>query len=220
MKKIILIFLLIATQSFAAQSTIKDSLKTETLADGTERHFIDFSIMDQISDRIAIHAREYPPTFKNSKQEKEVKNELEKIFKFLDVFVTDGLKDPSMLIRIGFFHSMGHNLDFSGSAEKAIKAFEKLLKLEPNNPRGNYLYGMFLSSTEAHYYDSIKYLEKALELGVTDAKYTLGLIYLRSGKTETGVKYLEEYSKQYPKSRAVMILKAYKEGRLNFSTSN
>ncbi len=219
MKKFILIFLLATAQLVSAQPTILDAI-TRKVEDGTAKYSINFKIMDQVSDRIAIHAREYPPTFETPKQEKKIRNELKSILELLDILYTDELNDPNLLIRIGSFHSMGHNLDFPKSPEKAKAAFDKLLSIEPDNPKGNYLYGMFLSSTAKYQNDSIKFLKKALELGVQDAKYTLGLIHLKNGNSKIGISYLEDYSKQYPKSRASMILKAHKEGKLKFNTNN
>ncbi|MCP3933221.1 MAG: hypothetical protein GY705_29475 [Bacteroidetes bacterium] len=220
MKKLILMLFIIVTQSCATHMTMKDAIKTRTIKDGTLEYYLDSTVMDQVSKRIAIHARDYPPAFKNPKQEKEIKEEMERTLQALDVFFIEERNDPEFLIRLGFFYSMGHNLDILGSAEKAERAFKKLLRIEPNHPRGNYLYGMFLSSTAMYQAESIKFLEKAIGLGIDDAKYTLGLVCLRNGSESVGVKYLEDFAKEYPKSDAAMMLKAYKEGKLMFHATN
>lgn len=91
------------------------------------------------------------------------------------------VSDVNILIDFGCILSMGHNLDL-GTSELSKQYFEKALKIEPNNVKANYLFGMFLVSTRKYFYDSIPYLEKALKLGKEDARFSLGLVYLRQKK--------------------------------------
>ncbi|MCP3923771.1 MAG: tetratricopeptide repeat protein [Desulfobacterales bacterium] len=200
--------------------TIKDAIKTKTLNSGTVESYIDFQIIDQISQRIAVHAGNYPPKFDNIGQRKKIVIDLKKTLYLLKTLLTQENKDPRLLIRIGFLNSMGHNLGFPGSDKKAIKAFEKLLKLHPNHPKGNYYYGIFLASTAKFQLKSVKYLKKSIELGALDAMFTLGLVYLRAGKEKQGIILLQKYAVMYPESTATELIKSFKEGRLKFHKSN
>lgn len=180
----------------------------------------DFSCIDNRTARIGIHACEYPPTFQDAKQREKIESELKDVITLIDKLLAENPNSPSILIRSGYLHSMGHNLDFHHSAEEAIKSFETLLCLEPENPEGNYLFGMFLVGTASYQQESTAFLEKALILGVEEAKYTLGLNYLREGDEQKGIQYLEQYKSEHPNSRASSILKAYKDGTLEFKTSD
>lgn len=220
--KIIIVVFYALSLPFIVSASIpkaKDALKIRVLEDGTQQPYVDFSVIDEVTDMIAAHAREYPPNFKNKKERRQVENELRATLSILETLLENDPGNPDLLLRAGYLHSMGHNLDFSESADKAVRVFEEYLEIEPDSPRGNYLFGMFLSSTAKYNKQGTVYLEKALELGVEDAKYTLGLNYLKAGKTEQGVQFLEEYAEDHPDSRAAMILKYHKEGRLGFGES-
>jgi len=115
---------------------------------------------------------------------------------------------------------LGHNLDFEGSSEKATDSFKKLLKIDPNNPQGNYLYGMFLSNTRKYHFDGVPYLEKALKLGVEDSRYTLGLLRVQQGRREEGLKLLKQYSEKNPQNDHVKrVIKAIESGDLKFMSN-
>lgn len=212
---VLLSLLSFVASSLAAEMTMMDAVKTEAMKDGTKRNYIDFTIVDRITNQIANHAREYPPTFQNAKERGEIESELRRVLAGVDTLLKNDTANPQLLIRSGFLYSMAHNLDLPFSAEKAAKAFDALLEVEPDNPRGNYLYGMFLSSTRK-YQSSARYLEHAMKLGIEEAKYTLGLNFLREGKDEVGLQYLEEYAKTHPESRAHLILKGHESGKLVF----
>ncbi len=93
---------------------------------------------------------------------------------------------------------MGHNLDFEGCAVKYFKAFDRLLELKSDDKKANYNYGAFLVTTAARQKDGIKYLEKALALGVPEAHYTLGFAYLVQGDKAKALLHFKEYAKQHP----------------------
>jgi len=75
----------------------------------------DFSCIDNKTDRIAIHAYEYPPKFKDSKQREKIESELRDVIKIIDKLLIENPNSPSILIRSGYLHSMGYNLDFHHS---------------------------------------------------------------------------------------------------------
>jgi hypothetical protein len=79
--------------------------------------------------------------------------------------------------------------------------------------------GMFLASTHKYHWDSIPYLQKALELGAEDARYTLGLLFVQQGKMKEGMDHLQTYSKKHPENGHVKnIIKAIENGELQFKS--
>lgn len=162
----------------------------------------------------------YPPRFKDEVQRKKIMAATSLICKEIRDLSINDINDIDTLIDLGYVLSMGHNLDL-GTAELSKHYFEKALVIDPDNVRANYLLGMFLVSTRKYFYDSIPYLDKALKLGKQDAEYTLGLIYIRKGNTDKGMKMLKDYSEKNPKNEYVkMVIKAVKEKELEFKEGN
>jgi predicted Zn-dependent protease len=125
--------------------------------------------------------------------------------------------EAGFLVRAGFAHSMGHNLDFEGSAKKADSLFRRLLRLHPKHPRGNYFYGMLLAGTRTRAFEGIPFLERALSLGEENASYTLGLLYVQKGDREKGLSFLRRYSKRNPDdAHAIRMIRAVEEDRVQF----
>lgn len=175
---------------------------------------LDLKQIDKVCARIERHARDYPPTFADDHERSAVENELRGVLDLLDAAWeknSGALQvNTGFLVRLGFLHSLGHNLDFPGSPEKADLAFRQLLAVAPEHPQGNYLYGMFLFNVPGYQAEGLEYLEKALRLGVEEAQYTIGLNLLMSGRAETGLRCLEEYARRHPHSRAPMVIESYK----------
>jgi len=167
-------------------------------ASAKEVEFTLQSIDDTLA-RIAPHARGFPPTFASVDERKQIEADLRRLLVLLDAAVVQLPNETDLLFRAGFANAMGHNLDFSGCAEKSIAAYEKFLKLKPDDKIGNYYYGGFLAGTATRRQDSIKYLEKALSLGVTDAHYTLAFVYLGQADKQKALLHLKKYAEANPK---------------------
>jgi tetratricopeptide (TPR) repeat protein len=175
---------------------------------------LDLRQIDKVCARIERHARDYPPTFADDHERSAVENELRGVLDLLDAAWEKNPRalqaNPELLLRLGVLHSLGHNLDFPGSPDKADLAFRQLLAIAPEHPQGNYRYGLFLLSVPGYQAEGLDYLEKALRLGVEEAQYTIGLNLLMSGRAETGLRCLEEYARRHPHSRAPMVIESYK----------
>ena len=100
----------------------------------------------------------------------------------------------------------------------ARKLFERAIALNPENRRTNYLFGMFLAATRVHQLKSLPYLRKAYALGQKDALYTIGLMLVRKGEKEEGLRALEAYAKETSGigTHPPPIIRAIKEGKLRF----
>jgi Tfp pilus assembly protein PilF len=146
-----------------------------------------------------------------------VAEKLDKLIGVLAIVEENQQKNADFLLKSAFVQSMAHNINMKGAAKKAKEEFDKLLELEPDNIKGNYLYGMFLSGTQKYHFESIPYLEKAFALGETDAQYTLGLLYYQQGDKNKGLSYLREYAANNPEQERVKkVISAIESGKLKF----
>lgn len=137
----------------------------------------------------------------------------------LDILVNGPNPNPEFLWRAGSLNSMAHNLDISGSAERASANFQKLLAIVPSDPRGNYMYGAFLAGTGKSK-EALPYLEKALSAGVSDASYTFGMVYLTLGDKQKAIENLEVYQKRNPgDSNTTKRLYGIRNGKVEIKTA-
>jgi tetratricopeptide (TPR) repeat protein len=148
--------------------------------------------------KIAEHAQTVPPQFSSDEERTQTEADLRALLKTLDAAVVKYSDDPEIIFRDGFANALGNNLGFEGCAAKYFKAFDQLLARNPNDKRAYYYYGVFLSATPARQKDGIKYLEKAVTLGVADAHYTLAFLYLGQGNKPQALAHLREYARQHP----------------------
>jgi tetratricopeptide (TPR) repeat protein len=221
MKKYIITLLLFTFPLTAISSDWKyelsEALSKSENADGITQYSVNMKVIDYYISRIAEHAKEYPPRFESQEEFNDVVNKLEKLIGVLAIIGENQQQNTDLLLRSASVHSMAHNINMRGAADKAKEEFEKLLKLEPDNVKGNYLYGLFLSGTQKYHFQSIPYLEKSFALGQTDAQYTLGLLYFQQGDKEKGLRYLREYAANNPeKERVKKVISAIESGKLKF----
>jgi Tfp pilus assembly protein PilF len=115
---------------------------------------------------------------------------------------------------------MAHNINL-GTAAKAKRTFEQAISLNPEDRRANYLFGMFLASTQTFHFDGLPYLEKAYSLGEKDAQFTIGLLLVEKGEKEKGLAMLEASSKEHPESEHTRkVIESIKNGSLEFHQSD
>jgi len=153
---------------------------------------------DAVLDRVAVHAKYYPPNFANADERAKIEGELKTLLAKLAKTLQKRPDEPALLFRDGFANAMGHNLDFRGCADRAIRSYERLIELQPENRIAHFYLGGFLASTAAHQNDGIEHLRKALALGVTDAHYALGFALLTQGDKDGALDHLREYSRHNP----------------------
>lgn len=138
----------------------------------------------------------------------------------LDVLINVPNPNPELLVRAGYLNSIGHNLGIAGSASKANAIFQRLLAAVPDDPRGNYMYGTFLAGAGKSQ-EALPYLVKALELGVADAAYSLGMTHLALGDGEQALTHLEDYKRRKPADTSVdAILNAVRNGKIEINRTS
>jgi tetratricopeptide (TPR) repeat protein len=187
-------------------------------ANGDTRHKVDVKLIDQVVSDLAAHAKDYPPKFRTEEEKSRAVKDSTVLIELFDILAADKDAHSALLRKAAFVDSIGHNLDIPGAADKAVQTYERVLELEPDNARANLSYGIFLAGTGTRQKDSLQYLNKALELGLEDARYTLGLVHLAVGDNDKAVEYLEAYAKTRPEdNRTGKLLAAIKSGNVKFS---
>ena len=162
-----------------------------------KKYAIDLVYLDPILHDLGMHARNYPAQFDTPQDRQRAAQDVIAVSRMLDVMVSEPKASPELLLRAGFVNMIGHNLDIPGTADKASANFKKLLKAEPADAQGNYLYGVFLAG-EGKTKKAVPYLEKALAAGVVDAAYTLGMAHLSLGNKQKALNNFEEFTKRNP----------------------
>jgi tetratricopeptide (TPR) repeat protein len=188
-------------------------LKVAKAVDGKES--LDLKCVDGIMDDLAKRAKGFPPGFRSKKEQERAERDVKMLSAMFAPIAAKDDAEVEILLRAGFLNSMGHNLDIEGAGEKAINYFERLLKKEPDHVKGNYLYGIFLAATATKQKESVKYLEKAYQLGVVDAAYTLGLVHLILGDKHKSLEYFEAYVRGNPDDEfAKSMIERIKSGKV------
>lgn len=186
------------------------------------QHSVTFNLpsLDQILDDVGAHAEMYPPHFDSIDDRQRAERDVSGIASLLDPLAGNFSRNPELLLRLGYLHTLGHNLDLAGSDKKAIDAFTALLTLSPDDRRGNLRYGMFLAGT-TKVADAIPYLEKAKSLGVLAADRPLGMAYIALGNNAKALENLESYSKRVPSDEsAVKMIDAIRKGNIEIRHVN
>jgi tetratricopeptide (TPR) repeat protein len=169
---------------------------------------------DQILNDLSVHAKNYPPQFDNPQDKQRATQDAKALSGILELLMNTPSSNPELLTRAAFANSIGHNLGIPGAAEKADSNFQKLLAANPSDPRGNYMYGVFLAGAGKPK-DALPYLEKALSLGVIDAAYGVGMTYLALGDKEQALKNLEDYKRRKPSDGNVdQLIDAIRNGKI------
>ncbi len=179
---------------------------------------LDVDLKEYIAE-VSPYIKQYPPHFKSKKQQKKITKKTKKIIRKLNKLDLSKENSGDFLIDAAQIYAMAHNLDL-GTGSKARETFVLALKLQPDNSKANYLYGMFLISTNLYQLESEKYLQKAYSLGIEDALFSLGILELGKGNKKKGISLLEEYLKKNPdNSYTKKLIDAAKTNKIKFNKS-
>jgi tetratricopeptide (TPR) repeat protein len=123
--------------------------------------------------------------------------------------------NADLILRDAVANGFGHNMGCRDCGEKAIAAFEQVLKLQPDSAEANWRFGGFLAQTTQHE-KAIPYLQKAASLGVVDAYYTVAMVFLGLNDQDHAKLELKEYVKANPKDKAAKgLLRDMERGDLH-----
>ena len=217
----LLLTILIALVSSSASAREYGNYDTKRLLTVTEtpegkKYGFGGPYLGQMMSDLSVHARNYPPQFDTPHDKQRATEDVKALSGMLDVLIKVPNPDLKLLTLAGDVNSIGHNLDIPGAAQKANSIFLRLLAAAPSDPRGNYMYGKFLSGVGKPK-EALPYLEKALSLGVIDAAYAIGMTHLTLGDKEQALKSLEDYKRRKPSDGSVdQLIDAIRNGRIEF----
>jgi hypothetical protein len=104
---------------------------------GTHEVSLSRSEIDKTLFELEPHAREFPVHFALAQERADMQVKLMQLLKFLDAGVKEYPDDPDILLRDAVGNGFGHNMGCPDCGEKAIAAYERLLKLQPDSAEAN-----------------------------------------------------------------------------------
>jgi tetratricopeptide (TPR) repeat protein len=183
---------------------------TETPAG--KRGGIDMRYLDRMLEGLASGAANYPPKFSEQDAQRAARD-ARTVAGMLDILVKDPNAHPEILFRAASVNAIAHNLSVPGAAEKASVIYQRLLALQPENPRANFQYGAFLGNT-GRFRESVGYLEKAFAAGNVNAAYSLGLAHLALEDKDKALRYLETYQARGGQADVSTFVNALRSGQV------
>lgn len=197
------------------QYKLSDVAVTKTGADGSTTHALSLEVVDYFLQTIAGRVDQYPIVFASNAERIDVTDKLGRLTAILSELDEGASVNLDILRREAFAYNLAYDMDFPGSGEKANDLYQRLLKMTPDEPAANYLYGAFLAANDTLRPESVSYLEKAGKLGVKKANYTLGVVYVAMGKDQLALTCLQQYSTDYPDDQRVKsLIAAVKSGSI------
>ena len=213
--------LLVSLFAFSCHALAKEyghydpmKILTVTKSSNGEQYGLDLLYIDRVIRDLSIHAGRYPTRFDSDDDKQRARNDVRVISGMLDVVVEDPGVGGDLLKRSSILNSIGKNLDVPGTAKRADRDFRNLLRRYPDDPHSNYLYGSFLGGSNKTN-EAIPYLKRAVELGIADAYFALGMAYVMKKDDKAAISYFEEYKEHKPDGRDVTgIIKAIRSGNI------
>ena len=221
MRKYLLMFfvLFLASAAYAKEYGHYDLKRLLTRSETPTGRQSGFNVgyFDQMLDDLLIHAKNYPPQFDTIQDQRRATQDIKMLSGLVDILIDVPSPNHEILLRAALVNHIGHNLDVPGAAEKADSIFKRILKAAPSDPKGNYMYGVFLAGVGKPK-EALPYLEKALSVGVLDATYAMGLAFITLGEKEKALENLEAYKHRYPNNESVNnIINAIRDGKVEYN---
>lgn len=156
-------------------------------------------------DDLAQHAQYYPPRFDTKEDLARARSDVSNVTRFIRSNYSAYRRSNELLLYQAFLYSIGYNLDLPHAADAADMAFSELLEIEPDNATVHHLYGAFLASA-SYPTEAEQHLTRAIDGGIVEAHFDIGLTYLQSGRTEQAIRHFEQYAKAYPEDAGISKL--------------
>ena len=162
-----------------------------------KRYGFDAAYMDVMTQDLLRHAAAYPPRFDNDADRQRALRDLRALARMLEVSLQDPGAPVDLQLRLALVYSLQHNLNVRGASAKAVTVFEKVLTAQPEHPRANLLFGMFLSSGGMPK-ESVGFLEKAAAAGLPEAEHALAVAWHEAGDNTRAAQHLQRYLQRVP----------------------
>lgn len=187
--------------------------------DGQLRPFVVMKVVDRISADLAAHALHFPTTFRSPEERKRAEVDVLRLATLLDTVVKREPGQPDdasseLLLKLAMLWTISCNLDMPGSVDQAIAMFERLLAREPEHRWANFHYGSFLAAIPTRRARAEPYLQKALQLGLDDARWQLAQLHAAEGDETAALQDLQAWLKLHPEdARAKALVETIEAAR-------
>ncbi|MCK6551372.1 hypothetical protein L6R52_36390 [Myxococcota bacterium] len=157
---------------------------------------LDMELLDRILSDLEDHAGNYPPRFDTVFDLQRGTNDARVLGGLLEIIDQQQTSpSPELLLRLATTHAFAYNLDVPGAAEKATRAFERLITLAPMSGTAREAYGRFLFGS-SRFAEAEAQLEKADELGAYGANVLLAQLHLVRNDRERALAAVDRFERR------------------------
>lgn len=169
--------------AISASISNPQTIKTITIpADTKGTQHIDVTLIDDFLADVAPNARHYPPNFPNRTTEHFTSENIKHLSDWLEPYAKAPNASFEVVLRAAKINGMARNLNLGENYSlRANNHMAKAIKLQPNHPEANFLYGMMISEAGG-FNEGKKYLDKAVSLGYIEAEQSLAQADLLTDK--------------------------------------
>ena len=168
---------------------------------GTDK--LDVSLLDDFIEDVSPNARHYPPNFPNRSQRHYTREKIKVMSEWIEPYASASDASYDVLLRAAKLNGMGRNLDLgSDFAVRASQYVDRAIKAKPDSGEANFLYGMMLAEGGG-FKEGQKYLDKAVELGYTEAEQSLAQSDLLSDRRNEALDRLRRLEQQVPDNNII-----------------
>ncbi len=177
-------------------SFVPTLLIPQTTAQGGDK--LDVSLLDDFIKDVSPNVRHYPPNFPNRTQRHNTREKIKVLAEWIEPYANASDASYEVLVRAAKLNGMGRNLDLgSDFAVRASQYIDRAIKAEPDSAEANFLYGMMLAEGGG-FKEGEKYLDKAVQLGYTEAEQSLAQSDLLSDRRDQALDRLRRLEQRTP----------------------
>ena len=168
----VLIFLSSIALGDANKQLCLADVQTKEYVNGKVIYGINLKALNYFLARISQHVFNYPPTFKDKKEEAFIRSQLKSLLDMQKKAYVNIKNDINLVGRYAYTLSMAYNLDMLRSRSEVTSVFEQALSINQNSSKVNYLYGIFLYQSGSPD-NAVPHLEKAIKESLISHKERL-----------------------------------------------
>lgn len=157
---------------------------------------IDLKYFQSRIQELSKPAGMYPTQFDSAEDHETAAKEALVLLEMAQV-ITENQKSPNNLFMAMQAGRIAHNLDIKGAAEQTVAYSTELIDLMPEDSSGYLFLGAFLAET-GKFKEAKPYLDKALEMGNENARWSIALLYLFEGDKDKALEEFKIYQEKVP----------------------
>ena len=190
--------------TITAQVSNIQNIKTVVIAaDKNANNHLDVTLIDEFIDDISPNARHYPTNFPTRTTEHISSENIKHISDWLEPYANAANASFDVVLRAAKINGMARNLNVGTDYSlRANKYMSKALKMQPNHPEANFLYGMMISEAGG-FKEGKKYLDKAASLGYIEAEQSLAQSDLLGDNKPAALARLKALQAKHPNNTQI-----------------